>query len=428
MTASMGSWRRARDGKGARAGGMPMSRALQALLALIAACAILYVRLFVPGPGNGADFVDFYAGAWAEAHGLDPFVSGQLWQAEKVLFHGAGYSGPMQVYTYKNPPPFALLIRPLADLSMSAAYWVWAGVILIVGFGAAVLFLHDWPPGPRMAGALALACCPAALWSYRVGQNAAFVALGLGLAVWLLARNRPVLAGAALTLGFMKPHLAVPIAIIFVLSVPLAQRRATLAGVLAGYAWWCAFAVAFDGGITRIEQWLSGLRGDTTLFAGQDDVAALPGLLYHLVPARYDGAITLGAALCAALVVAHFFRAHRQATSPSMARMLGGGICGCFCFLPYAHTSDQIVLGLLVLLLIRQDGSGLANWPVHVAAFVCVLAPLTLFHDHRTPVFDVLPPLSLLVAYWVLPSAAVAGTRAVSGPAPSTPVPVLPRS
>lgn len=393
-----------RPGAGCRssqvARGGEIARPLTLLLAIIAACAILYVHLFVPGPGNGADFADFYAGSWAEAHGLDPYVDGQLWRAERTLFYGGDrYRGPVQLYTYKNPPPFALLLRPLAALSLSDAYWIWAGILLCVECAAGFLFLIGWPPGPRLLGTLAVACCPASLWGYRVGQNAAFLALGLGLAVWLRARDRPFRSGAALTLGFMKPHLLLPIAAVFVLSTAPARRPRAALGVLGGLGAWLAIAVAFDGGTIRLAHWVDRLRGDTTLFAGQGDVAAVPGLLYHLVPPRYDGAITLCGAALAIAVVAYACRARRSMDDSSLQWRFGLGVCGCLSLLPYEHTSDQIILALLAGLLIRPDGSGLSRLPVIAAAFLATLAPLVLFHDHRTMVFDVLPPVGMLLAF-----------------------------
>jgi Glycosyltransferase family 87 len=378
-----------------------VKRILQVQLGLIAVCAIMYVHLFVPGPGNGADFVDFYAGSYATAHGLDPFVDAQLWQAQKVLFYGGGaYHGPVQVYSYKNPPPFALLIEPLTRLSMSDAYWIWAAVIFLTIAAAARLFCDSWPPAPRWMAVFTVACCPASLWGYRVGQNSAFIALGLALAVWLNARNRPLAAGVALTLGFMKPHLMLPIAIVFCLSMPFQPSRRVCAGIMIGTAIWTTLAISFDGGITGIAHWASKLRGDSTLFSGQADVAALPGLLYHAVPDQFDGVITLLSVLCAGAVVAYFVLAKHNDGALNFWT-LGGGISGCLCFLPYEHTSDQIVLALLLLPLIGPDGRGLGRMPVVVAAFACILAPLVLFHDHRTMGFDVLPPTMTLVAFFL---------------------------
>jgi hypothetical protein len=377
-------------------------RLLQALFIIIASCAVMYIHLFVPGPGNGADFVDFYAGAYAETHHLDPFVDAQLWQAEKVLFYGgARYHGPEEIYTYKNPPPFAFLIQPLTRWSMGTAYWVWIGLMLLANVLGAWLFLTGWPARARLLGMFAVSCGAAALWGYRVGQVSPLLGLALGLAVWALARSRPGLAGFALALGFMKPHLLLAIALVYVLTVRSELRARVLAGLVSGILTLVAVTLAFDGGPARILHWVAGLRSDSTLFAGQEDVAALPGLVFRVLPGRYDGVVVLLSIACAAAFVGYFFISTRV-SQPSL--FLCGSIAACYSFLPYVHTSDQVVLALLVVLLAGMDGAGLLDWPIRVAAFTCCLAPLELFHDYRAPVFDMLSPVSVLVACLILSS------------------------
>jgi len=200
---------------------------LQILVILIAACTIIYVHLFVPGPGNGADFVAFYAGAYADAQGLDPFDQATLWQTEKTLYlGGASYHGPMQLDRYLNPPPFALLLQPLTHLPPSTAYWIWvASMFVSAGLGA-YLCLVQWPRGPRLLGTAIVACCPAALWDYRLGQNAMLLLPSLGLAFWARSRQRPVLAGLALSGGLVKPQLLLPIALLVILTSPRQERIA----------------------------------------------------------------------------------------------------------------------------------------------------------------------------------------------------------
>jgi len=366
---------------------------------VVAACAIMFVHVFIPGPGDWTDFTAFYTGAYADVHGLSPFIHSQLWQAEQVLLFGGGYHGPEQVIFYGNPPPFALLLRPLTGLSIATAYWTWCGLMVAATSAGAWLFLGRWPAPARGLGTFAVACCGAALWGYRVGQVAPMLVLALGVAVWCLQRNRPWLSGFALTFGFMQPHVLIGIAVVLLLTAGPESRRRMVAGFATGIAGWAGIAVAFDGGLGAIRDWVGSLGGDPTLLATQADVAALPGLLLHAVPTSYDNLIVVASLACAALSVAYFASRERGTDSPLL---MCGGIAGCYSLLPYVHTSDQVVLVLLVLLLIGPDGAGLLERPVLLAAWVCCLAPLAMFHDYRTPVFDVLPPVSVLVACGLL--------------------------
>lgn len=383
------------------------------LLTIMVAVAILYVRLFVPGPGNGADFVDFYAGAYAEAHGLDAFDNTQLGQAQRVLFYPPRYTGAVEVYSYKNPPPFALLVRPFTGVNMSAAYWLWLALITPTLLAAAFLYLSDWPIGSRLAFSALVAICPAALWGLRVGQNSAFVALGFGLATYMYARGRPGLAGAALCIGFMKPHLAIGIGIVFLVMAAPGTRWAVARGIGGGCVLLITVTIIFDRGLVNIAHWIGRLHGDTTLFSVQSDIAAVPGLFYHALPSRFENLITVISLIAAGVAITYFARRTKRLGALSA---MGGGLAACFAVLPYVHTSDQVVLALVLVRIIGPDGSGLRRWPTVVAAYVCVLAPLALFHSHQTPVFDVLPPVALVIAYALMPGSESTGTTGARVP------------
>ncbi len=390
--------------------------ALQLLLAIILASSILYVHLFVPGRGNGADFAVFYAAAVTDAHGGDPYLAVDTWRTQRALFYPPGYSGPPHPDTNRNPPPFTLLLRPLTELTQGQAYWVWVALGWLAGLLGTFCLMAAWPVAPRCLAAMAISLSPAALWNIRVGQVSMFLALSLGLAVFFLVRGRPGWAGVALSLGLVKPHLILPLALVLVLAASRGQRRPLVQGLVGGAVGWAIFTQLFDGGIIRYVQWLQGLGGSDNAFVNQADLAAIPGLLYKVFPTNVSVILTSLGVVLACFVLGRLALAAWSGGPWEQRRLLGAGISLYFAFLPYEHTSDQILLALPLLLLIGPDGAGLRQWPARIAAFCFVLTPLALFHDHTIEGFNVLPAVSLLLAY------AVIRPSGLPGPNPLAPI------
>jgi hypothetical protein len=377
-------------------------RILQILAGIIVACAILYVRLFIPGHWNGSDFAPFYAGAVTDAHGGDPYVFADAWKTQKILFFPTGYSGPPTVDALRNPPPFTLLLRAFTGLTQDQAYWPWVAIEFAACCLGIFAMLTTWPLRARFIAAATVSLSPVALWNIRVGQVSMLLALSFGLAVYLVHRGRPGIAGAVLSVGLVKPHLLLPLALVLFLAAPDRARRLLALGFLAAVAAWVAVGVAFDGGMIRYIhylEWLTNLGGTGSPLADQGDIAAIPGLFYELLPSPLSAIFTaLGVAVGGGLIVL-LARNSAEAGMWGRTRLLGAGIVVCFAFLPYEHTSDQILLALPLLLLIGPDGSGFRYLSVRIAAFACVLTPLVLFHDHTIEGPNVLPSICLMVAY-----------------------------
>src|SRR5262249_13287937 len=106
---------------------LPPARAgtvrLGLLTCLNVSSAVVYLLRYVPDRGNGSDFQVFYAGAFAAAHGGDPFDWPGLWRTEQTLYNGGlGHGSPFAFAPYGDPPPFALLLHPLTLLAEPDAY------------------------------------------------------------------------------------------------------------------------------------------------------------------------------------------------------------------------------------------------------------------------------------------------------------------
>ena len=108
---------------------------------------------------------------------------------------------------FLNPPPLAWLATPFLALPFEAATVLWSVLVA----GAAVFTWLVAAPGSGLTRAahlaLFLGLFPTA-YGLLVGQPVALAAAVVAASWWLAERNRPVLAGLALSLTSVKPQLA----------------------------------------------------------------------------------------------------------------------------------------------------------------------------------------------------------------------------
>jgi len=179
-------------------------RAYPLMLAIgYAACLLVVIfslKHGVDGWGRapGSDFITFYAASELGRQG-DPaaaFDMARIAAAERAVL-------PVKdVYVWHYPPPFQLVVTPLAYAPYGWALAGWTLATL-----AAFLMLVRHISADKRALVVALGA-PALFVSLMHGQNATLVTalLGFGL-LWL--ERRPWLAGGLLGLLVIKPHFAV---------------------------------------------------------------------------------------------------------------------------------------------------------------------------------------------------------------------------
>lgn len=154
------------------------------------------------------------------------------------------------------PPPFQLLLAPLAALPLWPAMALWAGATLALLLWTAARIL----PGPLAPGAV-LAAAPTAMVLVN-GQTGAFLAALLGLGLLGLER-RPAAAGLPLGLLVIKPQLA--------LGVPVALVAGRRWRALAAAALAALVLCALSAGILGAEAWaafLASLSETAGVFTG----------------------------------------------------------------------------------------------------------------------------------------------------------------
>lgn len=273
--------------------------------------------------------------------------------AQKSTVEGLGsgfYWSP-----FLNPPPLAWLAAPLTALPFDLAIWLWT-LLLIV---AVALTWYLVAPGSGLVRvaylALFLGLFPTA-FGLMVGQPVGLVAAAVAVSWWLAQRDRPVLAGVALSLIALKPQLALLVPLCLVASGRTRIFVAWFAATVAiGVA---ALALLGADGVQRYREVLA--------LAGQWEITrryAVAGPL-GLGPQLY-----LVQALVVVLAVAVAWR-HRHS---DVGVPIATGIVASLLFTPYVGFQDFAMLVVAGWLLIRSQATA-----VQVALLVAGYALLEL--------------------------------------------------
>jgi hypothetical protein len=258
--------------------------------------------------------------------------------------------------------------------------------------------LGAWAPRPRAIAAALSAISPASLFNVRLGQDSTPLLLLLGAALWLQRSGRSGLAGAALGLGIYKPHLGLPLAVIFCLATPMRSWPRLAQGFAAACLAGLVTTLLFDGGPGAYHAWWSSAQAFNQAIGGQPDLASVPGLYQASVAGTTRSLLNAGMLLiCALLILRLALRAPAEESSIS-PRVLAIGLALYLACAPYVHTTDQVLLLLPLCWLISEDGAGLRQTAVLLAVVVCALAPMVVLRNYHTSGINALPPVCVLLA------------------------------
>lgn len=192
------------------------ARGVQNIFVLLILLSTLAV-IFVIAEGYTAtkpvqDMVQF----WAAARLIEqnPYSLPLVWKMERSV----GTRLPADdAYIVRNPPWSLLFFLPLRPLSYPAAYGAWTvlSIILILGCGRALWRFYA-PRDSLLPAFLCLLFGPT-FFLLDLGQSTVLVLLGITMFLLALQRENDWLAGSALVLVSIKPH----IALLFLLAVAL---------------------------------------------------------------------------------------------------------------------------------------------------------------------------------------------------------------
>jgi hypothetical protein len=369
------------------------------LLGIVVSWAAFFVMVVAVKSGShGLDFLAFYQGAYADAHGVNPYHAEGAWFSNRLALFPS-YRGPVATMVFLDPPTFSLLIRPLTALSEPNAYRIWVACLALALGGGISLCLYEWQAFQRWAATVLATISPLSLFALNLGQNVILVLFSLGIAQYLLASNLPFLAGLGLSLGWQKPHVGLPIAAILVLASMAEHRRPLLAGALTGVAVQVAVTSLVDHGAVRIIQWWTQMTNFGASLTGQLDIASIAGVYHTSAPPTLQHLLDLICLLAAALTIGYLVLATRCRGDGTRQRLLYGGIAAWLTFSPYEHTSDQVLLLVPLLVLIGENLAGLRTPLILLATLACILGPICVSFDFHVEGIQAFAPALVLLAY-----------------------------
>lgn len=270
------------------------------------------------------------AGALGTAYDATAFVA-----LQKTLPFNQG--GPM---FWSYPPPFNLVVAPLALLPVGASYAAFMGATL-----AFYLWALRRLAGPRFH-TLLLVMAPLMGLIISSGQNSFLTGGLLGLSCVLLLEGRRS-GGVALGLMIVKPHLALGLGLTLLLrrawwaAAALAVLTAALACLAATLAFGPESWVQFRHGIASTGELLVG-----GVFLGFRMTSAYSFLATLGVPSGTAMAVQL---VLAALAVAALVALSLRERDPRA--LLGFGLAAGAAFSPYIYDYDLMMLGIAAAVL-----------------------------------------------------------------------------
>jgi len=304
----------------------------------------------------GYDFSAFWGASYLTLDGRpqDAFDKDQILAAERVAVPQT-----QKYYRWWYPPPYQLLIAPLALLPYAAAYCAFVGLTLVAYLFALRRLLHQPEALPL------LLAFPGTFICLLQGQNS-FLTAALFAGGILCLRSRPILAGVLFGLLIYKPQfgLLIPIALMasgrhrtFVAAAATCLAFSAVATIFFGFGLWLTFFDHLGVALTLI--------GD-----GRKPWEKLPTAFVFLrmlgVPAVMAFVAQAATALAAAAVVAHVWRR----CGPSL---LAGAVlvAGTLVALPYVFDHEMAVLAA-PLAILASDMAERGSLPWERAALATI--------------------------------------------------------
>ena len=246
-------------------------RRLPMWLVLVAALAVL-LALVAWGDGRTAscdfqDFVEYWGAGRLNLVGENPYDPATLFPLERTA--SPSLTDAIMMW---NPPWTLPLVMPFGLLSASAGYTLWLAIQLFI-----VLVCADWlwsfyggPARLRWVGLLASLGFVPTLFVFRMGQISPLILLAITGFLYFERRGWGTLAGAAVALAAIKPHLVLVFGAAVFLWVIRGRKWSVLLGALATLSVLTGLAVAFNPQVlshyasamgNRPPQWLSPTLG-----------------------------------------------------------------------------------------------------------------------------------------------------------------------
>lgn len=200
---------------------------------LLASMGLLSVVFY--GYAKDIDFIGYWAaGRLLRAH-ANPYSHPDLLRVE----HAAGGTWSMPI-VMRNPPWSLFLVIPLGYCNVLAAIFVWMSLMLVAGVVSIRLLSAGSKPPPVVVYLFA-----PTLYCAMSGQCPLFFLLGIALYFYFY-ESRPWIAGLALTLPAIKPHLFLLFWPLLLIECLRRRQYRVLAGAALGLGAAYLIALAYD--------------------------------------------------------------------------------------------------------------------------------------------------------------------------------------
>ena len=186
------------------------------------------------------DYVAYWASGQLLAHHADPYDAKGVLRLER----SAGYDPSKSVMIMRNPPSALLLALPLGLFGAKAGELLWMSLLLAAWVASVrmVSAMHGYPPSRMYV--LGYSFGPA-LVCLTAGQVALFLLFGL-VTFLRLHRSSPFLAGMAVWLCMLKPHLFLPFGVVLAIWAIATKSYRVLLGLAVALGISNAVAAIFD--------------------------------------------------------------------------------------------------------------------------------------------------------------------------------------
>lgn len=212
----------------------PIRRALIVMgaLSFVALSGRQFTALFHGGLNAPLDFAAFWAAGRLAVDGENPYSGDRLHDVQASV----GLTS-LAVIAW-NPPWTLTLLMPFGSMPFRFAYGLWIVVHLTLIVASSILLWRAFDGPRRLAWIAPLVSLTFAPTFFLIGnaQLTAVVLFGLALFVFACRADRPILAGAGLSLVATKPHLVVLLGVwlaLMAIRTPFG-RRVLLGALVAG--------------------------------------------------------------------------------------------------------------------------------------------------------------------------------------------------
>jgi hypothetical protein len=271
------------------------------LIALVAGLALTITALLlaIQITGNLAGSRDFVS-YWATGRQLVQHANPYDRNAVSALEHASGLD-VRAVLIMRNPPWALPLAYPLGFLGLRVAAILWSLILLACLLLSVRIARQLYGSPPNRLHWLALSFTPA-LICLTMGQTALFALLGLVLFLrW--HQHRPWLAGAALWLCALKPHLFLPFAAALAAWIVFSRAWKLAAGAAAALALSSAVASLIDP-----HAWLDYTRLMRSPSVENEFIPCLASAVRQWIDPQATWLQYLPAALCCIWALLYFWR------------------------------------------------------------------------------------------------------------------------